>query len=102
AQGLDKLTFLMPKALSSLGMWLEQLLAESTGKEGKGILPVAGELVGQPSSYGNDRTFVYSKLETEMDGSLQEKVLALQAAGRPVITIHLKDLLDLGQEFLRW
>jgi transaldolase/glucose-6-phosphate isomerase len=102
AKGLDKLTFLVPESLSSLGMWLEQLLAESTGKEGKGILPVAGELPGVPTTYGNDRTFVYLKLEDKTDKYLEEKVSGLIAAGRPVITIRLRDLLDLGQEFLRW
>jgi transaldolase / glucose-6-phosphate isomerase len=102
AKGLDKLTFLVPESLSSLEMWLEQLLAESTGKEGKGILPVAGELPGEPTTYGNDRTFVYIKLEDTTDKYLEEKVSGLIAAGRPVITIRLKDLLDLGQEFLRW
>jgi transaldolase / glucose-6-phosphate isomerase len=102
AQGLDKLTFLAPEELSPLGLWLEQLLAESTGKEGKGILPVAGEPVGEPSTYGNDRTFVYLKLEDQNDNSLEKKVSQLAAGGKPVITILLKDLLDLGQEFLRW
>ncbi len=101
-EGMDKLTFLMPETLSSLGMWLEQLLAESTGKEGKGTLPVAGELPGDPSIYGNDRTFVYFKLENGKDKLLEEKISALTVSGLPVITIHLKDLLDLGQEFLRW
>ncbi len=101
-QGLDKLTFLTPDELSPLGLWLEQLLAESTGKEGKGILPVAGEPVGEPSSYGNDRTFVYLKLDDNEDKSLEEKVSQLTASDKPVITIRLKDLLDLGQEFMRW
>jgi transaldolase/glucose-6-phosphate isomerase len=102
AQGLDKLTFLVPRSLSSLGMWLEQLLAESTGKEGTGILPVAGEAPGEPSTYGDDRTFVYVKLDDRTDESLDKKVSALIEANRPVITIRLKDPLDLGQEFLRW
>ena len=97
AEGLDKLTFLVPESLSSLGMWLEQLLAESTGKEGKGILPVVGELPGEPTSYGNDRTFVYLELEDKTDNDLEEKVSGLIAAGRPVITIRLRDLLDLGK-----
>jgi len=102
ALGPDKLTLLMPEALAGLGMWLEQLLAESTGKEGKGILPVAGEPPGEPSTYGDDRTFVYFKLEGSKDEFLEEKVSALKASGRPVITIRLTDLLDLGQEFFRW
>ncbi len=100
--GLDKLTFLASEGLSTLGLWLEQLLAESTGKEGKGVLPVAGEPVGEPSTYGNDRIFVYLKLDDRKEESLEEMVLKLTSAGRPVITIRLKDLLDLGQEFLRW
>ena len=65
-------------------------------------MPVAGEPPGDPSSYGNDRTFVYIKLENGKDKLLEEKISALTGSGLPVITIHLKDLLDLGQEFLRW
>ncbi|GAB2477108.1 glucose-6-phosphate isomerase [Hymenobacter qilianensis] len=101
-QGRDKLTLVVPNSLSDLGLWLEQLLAESTGKEGKGILPVAGEPLGEPSLYGHDRVFVYVGYENEADEANQSKLQALQQAGHPVITILMKDALDLGAEFYRW
>ena len=98
----DKVTFLVPEALSPLGMWLEQLLAESTGKEGTGLLPVAGEPIGKPNDYGEDRVFVYIRMKEKADEALERGVSALREAGQPVITILLVDLLDLGQEFFRW
>jgi transaldolase/glucose-6-phosphate isomerase len=101
-QGRDKVTFLMPEPIATLGMWLEQLLAESTGKEGKGLLPVADEPVGDPSVYGDDRLFVYLRLEGEVDPALEQGVAALQAAGQPVVIIRMDDRLDVGQEFFRW
>lgn len=101
-QGRDKLTFITSPQLATLGMWLEQLLAESTGKEGKGILPVAGERLGDPSAYGNDRVFVHVALGGKQTDSAESEMNALASAGHPVITIRLRDELDLGQEFLRW
>jgi len=101
-RGRDKLTFLTPDSLSTFGMWLEQLIAESTGKEGRGILPVAGEDLAEPDKYGDDRAFVCLQLATERDEAFQHKLAAVREAGHPVITLRLKDLLDLGQEFLRW
>ena len=98
----NKVTFLVPKDISSLGMWLEQLLAESTGKEGTGLLPVAGEPLGEPTVYGDDRVFVYIRMKDTADKILESHVSALREAGQPVITIYLDDLLDLGQEFFRW
>lgn len=98
----DKVTFLLPEAISSLGMWLEQLLAESTGKDGTGLLPVAGEPLGEPNVYGGDRVFVYMRLKDTVDDVLERSVSALREAGQPVITIDLDDLLDLGEEFFRW
>jgi transaldolase/glucose-6-phosphate isomerase len=98
----NKVTFLVPDALSPLGMWLEQLLAESTGKEGTGLLPVAGEPIGKPGVYGPDRVFVHIQMKDKADHSLEQSVSSLKKAGQPVITIHLDDLLDLGQEFFRW
>lgn len=98
----NKVTFLVPEALSPLGMWLEQLLAESTGKEGTGLLPVAGEPVGKPGVYGPDRVFVHIQMKDKTDHSLEQSVSSLKKAGQPVVTIHLDDLLDLGQEFFRW
>ncbi len=98
----NKVTFLVPKALSPLGMWLEQLLAESTGKEGTGLLPVAGEPAGEPDVYGKDRVFIYIRMKDETDNILERSVSSLRESGQPVITIYLDDLLDLGQEFFRW
>ena len=98
----DKLTFLVPDAIGTLGLWLEQLLAESTGKEGTGILPVAGEPLGIPATYGDDRIFVLYRLKSEPDEPLTHAAAALQEAGHPVITITLEDRLDLAQEFFRW
>jgi transaldolase/glucose-6-phosphate isomerase len=101
-QGRNKVTFLVPEAISTLGMWLEQLLAESTGKEGTGLLPVALEPVGDPASYGEDRFFAYLRLEGEGDEALVRGVEALRKAGQPVVTIQMEDRLDLAQEFFRW
>jgi transaldolase/glucose-6-phosphate isomerase len=100
--GRDKVTFVVPAPLASLGMWLEQLLAESTGKEGTGLLPVAGEKVGDPSLYGADRVFVYLRLAQEAEAHQDQAVAALAAAGQPVVTIRMADRLDLAQEFFRW
>jgi transaldolase/glucose-6-phosphate isomerase len=100
--GRDKVTFLMPPYLASLGMWLEQLLAESTGKQKTGLLPVAGEPIGEPSVYGQDRLFVYIHLKDEADPALERGVAALREVGQPVVAIQMDDLLDLGQEFFRW
>ncbi|MCC3154401.1 bifunctional transaldolase/phosoglucose isomerase [Hymenobacter sp. BT770] len=101
-QGRDKLTLVVPDSLADLGLWLEQLIAESTGKEGKGILPVAGEPLGDVSIYGNDRVFVYVGYEGQADADNTARLQQLQQAGHPVITILMKDALDLGQEFYRW
>jgi len=101
-EGRDKLTFVVPDSLNAFGMWLEQLLAESTGKEGKGVLPVAGEALGDPSVYGRDRLFVSFRLGNEAQEATDKTLSALVDAGHPVITIRLRDRLDLGQEFFRW
>ncbi|MDR3577091.1 MAG: bifunctional transaldolase/phosoglucose isomerase [Anaerolineaceae bacterium] len=98
----DKLTFIMPEAIGTLGMWLEQLVAESTGKEGMGILPVAGEPLGDLSVYGPDRQFAYLNLNGHEDAEIKKKISDLQFAGYPLVTIQLDDLMDIGQEFFRW
>jgi hypothetical protein len=100
--GRDKLTFLCSPEIASFGSWVEQLIAESTGKDGTGILPVEGEVVGGPAAYGKDRAFVYLRLETSRGRNLDESVKALERAGYPVVTIRLQDLYDLGAEFFRW
>ena len=101
-QGRDKVTFLVPDSMASFGMWLEQLIAESTGKEGKGIIPVAGEPIGAPLVYGNDRFFVYFRIKNDVDEALDKLVEDLEDAGHPVFTIQMEDHLDLVQEFFRW
>ena len=101
-EGRDKLTFIMPDGLATLGMWLEQLLAESTGKEDTGILPVTGEAVLNPDGYSDDRVFVYFTLKGKADSETAGKVAALQKEGHPVISIQLNDLYDIGQEMVRW
>jgi transaldolase/glucose-6-phosphate isomerase len=100
--GRDKVTFLVPESIGTLGMWLEQLLAESTGKEGTGLLPVADEPLDDPEDYGDDRLFVYLRLKDGPDQALEHGVAALRQARQPVITLLLDDLMDLGQEFYRW
>jgi transaldolase/glucose-6-phosphate isomerase len=99
--GRDKVTFLASEGLESFGAWAEQLLAESTGKRGRGVIPVDCEPPGPPDVYGNDRVFVYldaTECNDEMDSSVQ----AFEAAGHPVITTSTADAYDLGREFLRW
>ena len=98
-QGRNKVTLLMSPRVATLGYWLEQLLAESTGKQGRGIVPVEGEPVGRPDAYGSDRLFVYVRVD---DDPADEAVLALERAGQPVVTLTMRDQLDLGGEFLRW
>jgi transaldolase / glucose-6-phosphate isomerase len=101
-QGRDKLTFLAPPGLETLGLWLEQLIAESTGKDGAGIIPVVAEPALDASAYGDDRLFVEFLLEGEAEGESGRMASALREAGHPVLTIALGDRLDLGQEFFRW
>ena len=100
--GCHKVTYLVSKPVETLGLWLEQLLAESTGKEGAGLLPVADEPIGDPTVYGDDRLFVYLRLRNMPDEPLEQSIARLERAGQPVITIDLEDALDLGQEFFRW
>jgi hypothetical protein len=98
--GADKLTLVNSPALSAFGDWAEQLLAESTGKEGHGILPVVGEVVGEPQVYGNDRLFVYLRLAG--DHTYDTQIQALEQTGRPVVRLELDDLYDLGGQFFLW
>lgn len=99
-QGRDKLTFLFPQELASLGDWIEQLIAESTGKEGKGILPVVGEPAGEPAVYGVDRVFIHMMLG--IDDTYIPFITTLFAQGHPCIEIHLEDIYDLGAQFFLW
>ncbi len=98
--GRDKLTFIVSDKISTFGYWTEQLIAESTGKEGKGILPIEGEPLGAPDVYGNDRVFAYLRLGK--NARRDQAVAALAKAGHPVITIDLADAYDVGGEFMRW
>jgi transaldolase/glucose-6-phosphate isomerase len=99
-QGRDKLTFAVSEPISSFGLWVEQLIAESTGKEGKGILPVAGEPLGDPDVYGDDRVFAYLRNEDEPDDELDAKIDALGRAGHPTATLGVSGGAgDLGRIF---
>jgi transaldolase/glucose-6-phosphate isomerase len=98
--GRDKVTFITSSAFVAFGDWVEQLIAESTGKDGKGILPVVGEPLGNPEDYGADRLFVHLRLDG--DSSADEGLAALSAAGHPLLTIRLRDRYDLGGQFLLW
>jgi transaldolase/glucose-6-phosphate isomerase len=100
--GRDKLTLVCSPGIASFGYWLEQLIAESTGKQGRGIIPVEGEALGPPAVYGRDRLFVYLRLADGADAEQDAKVAALEAAGQPVVRIALRDAYDLGGEFFRW
>ncbi|MBA3844253.1 MAG: bifunctional transaldolase/phosoglucose isomerase [Actinobacteria bacterium] len=100
--GRDKLTLISSPGIRDLGAWLEQLLAESTGKHGKGIVPVDREPLGDPGVYGDDRLFVYLRLASDEDAGQDAKLTALEEAGQPVVRIVLDDVYDLGGEFFRW
>ena len=101
-QGRDKLTIIASPGIRDLGAWLEQLVAESTGKGGKGLIPVDRESIGAPDVYGDDRVFVYVRLEGGADPTQDTGIAALERAGQPVVRIALADVYDLGQEFFRW
>jgi len=100
--GRDKITIITSPGISDLGAWMEQLIAESTGKQGKGIIPVDREELGAPEVYGSDRIFAYVRLESGADAQQDAKVAALEKAGQPVVRIAMSDAYDLGQEFFRW
>ena len=100
--GRDKVTIITSPGISDLGAWLEQLLAESTGKVGKGIIPVDRETLTSPEVYGSDRVFVYVRLESGADADQDAKMAALEKAGQPVVRISVADIYELGAEFFRW
>ena len=99
--GRDKLTLFTSPTLDSFGLWAEQLIAESLGKDGLGIVPVASEPLGEVSLYGNDRQFAYLKLAGE-DSEADTLAVELEQAGHPVIRYELDDMRALGGEFYRW
>lgn len=100
--GQDKVTITTSPDLDSFGLWAEQLLAESTGKEGKGLVPITGEPLGRPSAYGRDRLFIYLRLEGSVDEHQEHDLQKLEDAGQPVVRLDMKNKSDLGGEFFRW
>ena len=100
--GRDKVTFITSPGISDLGAWLEQLIAESTGKQGKGLIPVDREPLGDPGVYDQDRLFVYVRLDPDPDPTQDAAVDALERGGQPVVRIAMADIDDIGQEFFRW
>ena len=100
--GRDKLTLLCSAPLAGFGGWLEQLVAESTGKLGRGIIPVFGEPLLEPTAYGTDRVFIEMQLSGRRDEALKRRVQGLVDVGHPIVTIHWGDLYDLGTEVIRW
>lgn len=102
AKGRDKLTLVTTPSLSSLGLWLEQLLAESTGKEGKGVVPIAGSPLGALDGVGDDRVFVYLRLNGDDAADTDAYMDRVEAAGMPSVRLRLNDRHDVGGEFFRW
>lgn len=101
-EGRDKVTILASKKIADFGAWAEQLIAESTGKEGKGLIPVDGETLGDVGVYGNDRFFIDLRTEGESDAAHDAKLAALEKAGHPVVRIVMKSIDHIGQEFFRF
>ena len=100
--GRNKVTLVTSLGIADFGAWLEQLLAESTGKQGKGLIPVNDEPLGSPQMYGNDRLFAYIRLNENSDRGQDDAVTALEDAGHPVVRIGLADRYHVAQEFFRW
>jgi transaldolase/glucose-6-phosphate isomerase len=100
--GRDKVTIIASPGIHDLGAWLEQLLAESTGKIGKGIIPIDRETLAKPAVYGNDRVFAYLRLQNKPNKAQDAGVAALEKAGHPVVRIVVPNIHNLGQEFFRW
>jgi transaldolase / glucose-6-phosphate isomerase len=101
-EGRDKVTILSSKKIADFGAWAEQLIAESTGKDGKGLIPIDGEPLDAVALYGNDRFFIDLRTEAENDAAHDEKLAALEQAGHPVVRIVLKSIDHIGQEFFRF
>jgi transaldolase/glucose-6-phosphate isomerase len=101
-EGRDKVTILSSKKIADFGAWAEQLIAESTGKDGKGLIPIDGETLGDVGQYGHDRFFIDIRTEGESDSSHDAKLAALENAGHPVVRIVMKSIDHIGQEFFRF
>ncbi|MEP7292959.1 MAG: bifunctional transaldolase/phosoglucose isomerase, partial [Chloroflexota bacterium] len=100
--GHDKVTIKCSPSIAAFGNWVEQLIAESTGKEGKGIVPVVGATTGKPHDYSTDRLFVYLRVEGDDNNEEDSGITTLQQAGQPCVTLHLDDVYAIGGEFFRW
>jgi transaldolase/glucose-6-phosphate isomerase len=100
--GQDKVTLICSPSIESFGDWAEQLIAESTGKDGRGLLPVVGATVGKPHDYATDRLFIYLRVDGDANDDLDAGVRILQEAGHPVVKLHLPDAYAIGGEFFRW
>ncbi|HLY21130.1 MAG TPA: glucose-6-phosphate isomerase [bacterium] len=101
-RGRDKVTFMVSEAVTTFGTWLEQLLAESTGKQGTGLLPVADEPLGDVGAYGSDRLFVNLRRRGDTGGPVEARLRALRSAGHPLVTVEMSDTIDVAPEFFRW
>ena len=101
-EGRDKLTLVASPAVASFGLWVEQLIAESTGKSGTGIVPVAGEPLAAATAFGDDRFFVYVRMDGDDNADTDAFVEAVGASGHPVTSLALRDRYDIGAEFFRW
>jgi transaldolase/glucose-6-phosphate isomerase len=100
--GRDKLTLIMSPSIAAFGLWAEQLIAESTGKEGKGIIPVSNEPMMRPEYYGDDRLFIYLRVANDENEAVDVAVSSLVSSAQPAIVLQLKDIYDIGAEFFRW
>ena len=100
--GRDKVTLIIDRPVRSVGLWVEQLVAESTGKEGKGLVPVESEPLGAPAVYGPDRVFVWLSVGRRANTTTERQLRALERAGHPVVRLVLQDAFDLGAELFRW
>jgi glucose-6-phosphate isomerase/transaldolase/glucose-6-phosphate isomerase len=102
SKGRDKLTLVTSPSLASFGLWVDQLVAESTGKEGKGIVPIAGEPLMSPESYGDYRLFIYVRLEGDDNAKTDAAIAKLTSASQPVVRLDVPDRYEMGAEFYRW
>ncbi len=102
ADGHDKVTIHTSPSIASFGSWVEQLIAESTGKEGKGLVPVVGATIGKPHDYSTDRLFIYLRVEGDDNDETDAGFIGLQQAGQPCVTLKLDDTYAVGGEFFRW
>jgi hypothetical protein len=101
-EGHDKVTIHTSPSIAAFGNWVEQLIAESTGKENKGLVPVVGATIGKPHDYSTDRLLIYLRVEGDDNAETDAGITTLQQAGQPCVTLHLDDVYSIGGEFFRW